>query len=110
MRGYKKLLLDVVILLKKIREVLRMAKSSDKGKAEVKSSNTSTTKKIHVVGPVETNMADVLRFNRDKNRKAIDLVPDTFLTIGDEDGTDLTEAEGQRLLNIRSWEVKEVTE
>lgn len=85
-----------------------MAESKNTESTETKK---STTSKIQVVGPVETNSGStVLRFERDAESKpAIDLIPGQVLTVGGNSG-DVTKAEAERLLNYSRWEIKEVNE
>lgn len=76
-------------------------------KAKSQEIKTESVSKLEIVGPKDaTNGASVLRFNRDRNRKAIDLVPGQILTVGD-DG-DITQDEAKNLLSYDRWEIKEV--
>lgn len=69
----------------------------------------SVPKQIQVVGPAdETNGAAVLRFQREGNKKAIDITKGQILSVGDEG--DVSEDEARRLLNYSRWEVKEYKE
>ncbi|MED4116543.1 hypothetical protein P4661_27285 [Priestia megaterium] len=85
-----------------------MAESKNTESTETKK---STSSKIQVVGPVETNSGStILRFERDAETKpAIDLIPGQVLTVGGNGG-DVTKAEAERLLNYSRWEIKEVNE
>lgn len=81
------------------------SKTADLKKSEVKTQ--SKLPKIQVVGPTdETNGASILRFNREGNKKPIDIVAGEYLTVGEEG--DVTQDEANRLLNYSRWEVKEV--
>lgn len=84
-------------------------KKVDTKKASVKSQ--STVSKIQVVGPSdETNGAEVLRFQREGNKKPIDITSGQYLTVGSGEDADISQEEAQRLLNYSRWEVKEVKE
>lgn len=84
-------------------------KKVDTKKSSVKSQ--SNVSKIQVVGPKDsTNGAEILRFNREGNKKAIDITAGQYLKVGSGEDADITQEEAKRLLNYDRWDVKEVND